>query len=246
MDTEDLELLFDLYEDTPRQGPGSAATTRCALELLPDDLRVERVIDLGCGTGGSTLVLAEDTGAHVTALDIHPPFLETLRTHAAERGLAERITTACGDMSDVAPLGAGYDLVWAEGSAYSIGFENALRLWRPLFRPGGCLVLTELVWFTPEPSDRARAYFESEYPDMQEEATRTGQAKELGYEVLHTFRLPSSDWRAYYDGIEPSLRARIERRGEHPVYTASIRERETFEACGDEYGYLCLVLRFER
>ena len=59
-------------------------------------------------------------------------------------------------MSDPAALGSGYDLVWAEGSAYSIGFENALALWRTLLRPGGCLVVTELVWFCEHPADRAR------------------------------------------------------------------------------------------
>jgi SAM-dependent methyltransferase len=165
VEPDDLKLLFELFENTPRQGPGSVETIRRALRSLPDPLRVERVLDLGCGTGGSTLVLAEDTGAHVTASDIHPPFLATLRARAEERGLAGRITTVAADMADAASLGTGFDLVWAEGSAYSIGVENALRLWRPLLRPGGCLVLTEMVWFVAEPSERARAFFASEYPD---------------------------------------------------------------------------------
>jgi len=205
---DDLTLLFELFESTPRQGPGSAETTRRALRSLPDSLRVERVLDLGCGTGGSTLVLAEDTGAHVTAVDIHPPFLATLRTGAEECGLADRITTVAADMADATSLGAGFDLIWAEGSAYSIGFENALRRWRPLLRPGGCLVATELVWFVAEPDERARAFFASEYPDMRDEATCMSQARSAGYDLA-----------------------------------ATRRERETYEAFGDDYGYLCLVLQ---
>ena len=63
MENDDLKLLFELFEDTPRQGPGSVETTRRALRLLPESLKVERVLDLGCGSGGSTLVLAEETGA---------------------------------------------------------------------------------------------------------------------------------------------------------------------------------------
>lgn len=243
MKEDDLELLFELYANTPRQGPGSIETTRRALRLLPDSLRIERVLDLGCGTGGSTLVLAEDTSADVTAVDFHPPFLATLRANAEERGLADKITTVVADMADTASLGADYDLLWAEGSAYSIGFENALERWRPLLRPGGCLVVTELVWFVSEPAERARAFFASEYPEMSDEATRIDQVRRLGYDVLASFRLPADDWHAYYAGVDAPLRDAISRRGELALYAATRLEREIYEAHGDEYGYLCLVLQ---
>jgi SAM-dependent methyltransferase len=243
MEADDLTVLYELFENTPRQGPGSVETTRRALRSLPDSLRVERVLDLGCGTGGSTLVLAEDTDAHVTAVDIHPPFLATLRARAEERGLADRITTVAADMANASALGAGFDLIWAEGSAYSIGFENALRRWRPLLRPAGCLVVTELVWFVSDPAQRAREFFADEYPDMRDEATRIHQARSEGYELLDSFGLPPEDWRSYYAGLETPLRDAIARRGELEIYAATQLEREIYEACGDDYGYLCLVLQ---
>lgn len=239
----DLRLLCELFEDTPRQGPGSEATTRRALRSLPASLQPGRVLDLGCGTGGSTLVLAQDTGAHVTAVDMHAPFLATLRARAEERGLAGRITTLAADMADAAALAARFDLLWAEGSAYSIGFEHALRSWRPLLRPGGCLVLTELVWFTDEPAERAAAFFADEYPEMRDEATRIRQAEGAGYELLDAFRLPPEDWRAYYAGLQAPLRAAIARHGERGIYAATRREQQIHEDHGDDYGYLCLVLQ---
>lgn len=243
MKSEDPAPLFELFEEAPRQGPGSVETTRRALRLLPDSLRVERVLDLGCGTGGSTLVLAEDIGAHVTAVDVHPPFLATLRARAEERGLAGRITTVVADMANTASLGARYDLIWAEGSAYSIGFENALRTWWPLLRPGGCLLVTELVWFVAAPAERARAFFAAEYPDMVDEATRIDQVRSAGYEVVGSFRAPPEDWRAYYAGLEAPLRAAISRHGELGIYGTMRLEREIYEACGDNYGYVCLLLK---
>lgn len=239
---DDLRRLFELYESTPRQGPGSAQTTRKALGLLPE-LAIQRVLDLGCGTGGSTIVLAQETTAHVTAVDIHGPFLETLEARARELGLADRITTKAGDMAEVASLGDDFDLIWAEGSAYSIGFENALSRWRPLLRPAGCLVVTELVWFTAEPDERAVSFFTSEYPDMKDEAARIADAKRLGYDVVATFRLPSSDWRAYYAGLEAPLREAIAKHGELKMYAAMKREAEIYERYGDSYGYVCLVMQ---
>jgi len=243
VEADDLRLLFELFENTPRQGPGSVETTRCALRLLPDTLRIERVLDLGCGTGGSTIVLAEETGAQVTAVDIHPPFLATLRARAEERNLADRITTVAADMANAASFGSGFDLIWAEGSAYSIGFENALRRWRPLLRPAGCLVATELVWFVAKPAARARAFFAGEYPDMRDDVTRINQARSVGYELLGSFRLPAEDWHAYYAGLEGPLCEAISRRGELEIYAATQLERAIYEACGDDYGYLCMALQ---
>ena len=58
MEADELKLLFEIFEDTPRQGPGSAETTRHALQLLPDSLRVERVLDVYAGAlaGNDALV----------------------------------------------------------------------------------------------------------------------------------------------------------------------------------------------
>ncbi len=243
MEADELTLMFELFEATPRQGPGSVASTRRALRSLPEGLRVARALDLGCGTGGSTLVLAEETGAQVTAVDIHAPFLDTLRSQAEQRGLGDRITTVVGDMADTGSLDSGYDLLWAEGSAYSIGFEAALRGWRSLLRPGGCLVLTELAWFVPEPSPPARAFFADEYPDMQGEAMRIEQARAAGYEVVDSFRLPPGDWHAYYAGVANALTDAIARHGDRDLYASLRREQQTYETYGDEYGYLCLVLQ---
>ncbi len=243
MTGDERTVLFELFEKTPRQGPGSVATTRRALRALPRDLRVERVLDLGSGTGGSTLVIANDTHAQVTAVDLHAPFLATLRRRAEEQGLADRITTLTADMADAAALGDGFDLIWAEGSAYSIGFENALRTWRPLLAPGGCLVVSELVWFVAGPAERALAFFAEEYPDMRNESARIEQARGAGYEIVASFRLPPDDWHTYYAGLEAPLRDAFARHGPCQILAGVRLEREIYEACGDDYGYLCLVLR---
>ena len=55
--------------------------------------------------------------------------------------------------------------------------------------------------------------------------------------------LSAADWHAYYAGVERSLSAAIARRGQHPVHATLRREREIYEVCGDEYGYVCLVLQ---
>ena len=43
-----------------------------------------RIADIGCGTGASTLVLAENLNAEIVAVDLHPKFLKVLTDRAAK------------------------------------------------------------------------------------------------------------------------------------------------------------------
>ena len=51
------------------------------------------ILDIGCGTGASTLLLAEITDGTILALDIHQPYLDTLNKEAKKRHLDQQITT---------------------------------------------------------------------------------------------------------------------------------------------------------
>ncbi|MDP9797385.1 SAM-dependent methyltransferase [Catenuloplanes nepalensis] len=55
-------------------------------------------LDLGCGAGGDTIWLARQ-GWQVTAVDIAHTAIDRLRTHAAELGLADRVTAERHDLA---------------------------------------------------------------------------------------------------------------------------------------------------
>ena len=102
---------------------------------------------------------------------------------------------------------------------------------------------SSLVLFNAEPAKLVLEFFATEYPDLKDEGTRIRQARAQGYEVLASFRLPSSDWQAYYAGLAEAMKDARARRGDHEVYVRTERERDLYEAHGEDYGYLCLVLQ---
>ncbi|MDX3105067.1 class I SAM-dependent methyltransferase, partial [Nonomuraea angiospora] len=145
-----INAFYDLHRDLPRQGPGSDATTRRLLALagpLPDR---PRTLDLGCGPGRAALLLAAVAGAQVTAVDTHQPYLDQLRHSAVQRRLEHAITPVNVSMAELPYPDHSFDLIWAEGSVYHLGFDHALRTWRRLLAPGGVLVVTECEWTTPD------------------------------------------------------------------------------------------------
>jgi precorrin-6B methylase 2 len=89
---DDYSLLIDLHKRNPRQGPGGDSDTQRAIGLANLAPSVSlKIADIGCGTGASTLELAQSLGAEVTAVDFLPEFLAELRRRAEARAAAGRI-----------------------------------------------------------------------------------------------------------------------------------------------------------
>jgi SAM-dependent methyltransferase len=238
------QAFFRLYGPLPRHGPGSDACTREALARLPALPPQPAVADLGCGRGRSSLVLAADLGARVIAIDRHAPFLARLRADARKQGLEGRIETREGDMA-APPLAPGtLDLIWSEGAIYHLGFENGLRLWRPLLRPQGLVALSEVSWLGA--ARPAAAFWAEAYPGMGSIEDNTARAAAADFALLDHFTLPPSAW---WDEYYRPLQARIERLrpGADAVLEAVIAEAEAeielFARHGDSYGYVFYLLR---
>ncbi|WNZ62374.1 class I SAM-dependent methyltransferase [Myxococcus sp. MxC21-1] len=92
------DAFFTVYGNLPRHGPGSDDCTREALRRLPPLPPHPRVVDLGCGAGAQTLVLAEALRTRVIAVDLHRPFLDQLQARARERGLDALVEIQQQDM----------------------------------------------------------------------------------------------------------------------------------------------------
>ncbi|MFB7391053.1 GNAT family N-acetyltransferase [Streptomyces sp. NPDC056191] len=242
-DNASHDSFFALHHGLPRQGPGSDATTRRLLALCGPLPERPRVLDLGCGPGRSALLLAAEAGAEVTAVDLHEPFLAELRRSAADRGLDGSIHTHRADMGALPFPDGSFDLVWAESSAYAIGFDRALAEWRRLLAPGGTLVLTECVWTTGEPGPAARAFWEQHYP-LRTVAELSSAAIGAGYHVVGGFLQPEGDWAEYYgplaahaDAADTAVPGMAEAVAGARAEIAMRREH------GSEYGYAGFVLR---
>jgi len=108
------------------------------------------VLDLGCGTGSLSVLLAR-RGFRVTAVDLSPNMVEHARRKLTAANLDARVLVA--DASDLPPLG-DIDVVLVRHLLWTLPDPTgALRHWIGLSRPGGRLVLVEGRWHTSAPDD---------------------------------------------------------------------------------------------
>jgi SAM-dependent methyltransferase len=240
-----LQLLVDLHIGGERQGPGSDEATRRAIALAGLQGRTKLTIaDIGCGTGASTLVLAHDLDATITAVDFLPPFLEKLDHEAQQLGVADRITTVAGSMDELVFDPESLDVIWAEGAIYNIGFENGIRLWRPFLKRGGVLAASEITWLTDHRPAELEEHWADEYPEISTASAKIAALETGGYSPIGYFPLPPSCWLDhYYRPLQARFGAFLDRHANttaaQEIVEAEKREIELYErfAAHISYGF---------
>jgi len=237
-----IELLFGGMD---KLGPGGDAHTLHVLRSLPKR-SLDVVVDAGCGSGRQTLTLAKELGLQVHAVDTYQPFLSHLAQRAQSAGLNHLVQTHCMDIKDIPDVFPSIDLLWSEGSAYNIGFSNALTTWAPAIKSGAFAVVSELSWLSDQIPDAVRQFFLSGYPDMKAVDRNVAVAELAGYAVLDTYTLPREAWvEGYYDILEPRANALVD----HPDPSVRSFALETLQEiaafAGSEgcYGYVFYVLQ---
>jgi len=243
-----IQLLVTLYKGLSRLGPGNRQSTLKALSMcqqLPDS---PDILDIGCGTGAQTLVLASATSGKIVALDLIPEFLEQLKASIRSQGLEQHISVCKGDMNNLPFADQCFDLVWSEGAAYIMGFSNALRDWKKLVRPGGYLVVSDASWFKPNPPTKLKAFWDENYPAIRSVDENLAMAKTLGWETTANFHLDDKAWSIdYYGPLIKQLKVFREMNAQdadaQQVATMTDREIQIFENYSEYYGYEFYILR---
>ena len=241
-----MKYFFEVFEDLPRQGPGCRAATLRALSRLKDLPEKPAVLDIGCGCGMQTQILAQELKTKILAIDNHRPMLDHLDRATEWSGL--EIETRELSMIDMPFDEQSFDLLWCEGAIFIIGLERGLKDFRAYLKPGGYLAFTEMCWFTDQPAAEAQAFFDKVYPDIRPvDAVRT-MAVAAGYRLIEDFNLPDSAWwDDYYTPMLERVKAlKVKNAGiaeAEAVYAHCEAEAEIFRRYSEHYGYTFFVLQ---
>jgi len=136
--------------------PGGEAIYR-EVALLAD-LRRDRpkeVIDVACGTGGQLIFLVEEFGAQGSGVDTDPRILERADMRARSKGLSDRIQFQEAPLSALPYRDQIFDVAIGELGLTGGGDpERAIDELVRVTKPGGTIVLLQLVWKSPVPEAR--------------------------------------------------------------------------------------------
>ena len=81
------KYFYEAFNGMKRFGPGSDESTLRAIKMFPANTSRLKILDIGCGIGTHTLILAKHfPEADIIAIDNHAPHIEKLNEAAAKRG----------------------------------------------------------------------------------------------------------------------------------------------------------------
>jgi 2-polyprenyl-3-methyl-5-hydroxy-6-metoxy-1,4-benzoquinol methylase len=154
-----LRCQVTRYLDPPADTPYSL---EFAYHLL-GDVRGKRILDLGCGSGETTVVLAT-RGARVAGLDLSPELIELAEKRLIDHRVTAELRT--GSAYSTGLERESVDIVFAISILHHLDLERAREeIWRVL-RPGGLLILRE-----PVRDSRTLAYVRKLVPSRGEEVS---------------------------------------------------------------------------
>ncbi|TCO08480.1 class I SAM-dependent methyltransferase [Natronoflexus pectinivorans] len=241
-------VFYELFSNLPRQGPGDTATSLQILDLVRTKRRlINRILDVGCGTGSITLELAKRTDAYTVAVDSHQPFLDELNNGAKELGIADKLQCVNADMNALPFKKGEFDLIWSEGAIYIMGLENGLKKWREFLKPHGILVVSELCWFETNPPNEVFDFWKSEYPGMMTLEHAADTIQNLGYKLIYSSKLKNEGWTInYYDHLLKNI-SQLRRKYADNYQALDIVngfqiEMEMYDKYQNYYGYVFWVI----
>lgn len=159
---------------------GGAAATRLLLEALglrPGSL----ILEIGCGTGATSIRLMTDYDCRVVGLDLSVRMLK--QAHRKIRRDAAIYLVQADAAHRSLPFGAAtFDVVLAESVAGILDFGTCLPEWVRVLQPGGMLALNDGLWKADAPSEIVAKF-------------ASLSSKEFGYSLAPRTHQTIEDWR---------------------------------------------------
>lgn len=124
--------------------------------------RSQKVLEVGCGSGGVTCAMAHHTGAACVGVDINAHGIEAAKNRAERDGISALVSFQVVDAGGRLPLATeSFDAVFCNDSINHLpGRAAVLQDWYRLLRPGGRALFTDPIVVTGQLSNeeiRARS-----------------------------------------------------------------------------------------
>ena len=236
------DYIYETHVGLERQGIGSPEMIIKALSFLDDLSKISRVVDFACGTGGQTMVLAQNITGKITGVDICPQFIDILNDNAKKLNLQERVNGIVGSMENIHFPKEEFDLIWSEGAIDSIGFEKGITYWNGFLKKNGYIAVTCPSWIANEHPVEVEKFWTDAGSGLDTIDHNISVMQKAGYNFIAAFTLPEKCWTDnYFIPRDVAQKAFLEKHTGNKTVEDFIKadkhEEELYSKYKQYYGY---------
>ncbi|MGH2706616.1 MAG: SAM-dependent methyltransferase [Actinomycetota bacterium] len=137
-------IHFGYFDDSTRSHSDSLLNMNRVLAAGIDPKPGWRILDCGCGVGGTAMWFAESYDVEVTGVTITPDQVERAYRYADERGLSGRVHFGLQDYTRMALPDETFDAVYGlEAICYAMDKRDFIAEAYRVLKPGGRLVVQD-------------------------------------------------------------------------------------------------------
>lgn len=241
-----MDLIVEAHIGLERQGPGSAEMTLKALSFIDEPGRIAKAADLGCGTGGQTMALAQKIPGEIIGVDQFAAFIDVFDANAKKLGLSGRVKGLVGNIEDMPFQKEEFDLLWSEGVIDGAGFEERMVYWNNFLKHNGYVAFTCPSWLGEERPSDVMQFWSDAGCSLNTVDRNTAILQKAGFRFTAAFVLPENCWTEQYyisrTAVMEKLRKKYAGNETFEEYAQSGRQEiELYGKYRKSYGYVFYI-----
>ena len=139
-----LAIHYGYWDDKVKSFPQSLLRMNEIMMEAGEIRSTDKVLDAGCGIGGSSIFLAEEIGCSVTGISLSEQQINKAKELAVEKKLGSKVDFKVMNYCATSFPNERFDVVWGcESICYADNKEQFIKEAYRLLKPGGRLVVAD-------------------------------------------------------------------------------------------------------
>jgi len=141
-----LGIHFGYYDPDIKTQEEAIVRTNDTLARMADIKSTDKVLDAGCGVGGSSIWIAKNIGANVTGITISPKQVIKANKYKNREGVSDKCEFVVGDFNEMDFADNTFGVVWGiEALCYGLDKNRMLKELYRVLKPGGRIIVSD--WY---------------------------------------------------------------------------------------------------
>lgn len=205
---ESLAMHYGYWEEDTKNFRESLRGMNTALSSFGEITANHKVLDAGCGVGGSSVFLAKEIGCRVDGITLSQKQVESATKNAAEKGVSELTAFSLNDFTATDFPDNSFDIIWTlEAVVHANDKSDFLKEAYRLLKPGGRVVMGEYFKTEKQLNSKEKKTLQKwlnawAIEDICSVAEFTSKAQDAGFAEVKfknvTPNIRKSAWRMFY------------------------------------------------